>query len=160
MKFTRRRKKVPVVRWPYPVFLPASGVHTSSPRSATPWNWGVPGSDTGPCRTERPQPPCIISAVRHASRRTRGLLVLLFLCALICAQSASFASKHSHWGASHHCCRLCHPGPLPLLQAVNSTGLSPIRAVAWLSLSHDFEAPHEGLLTAGASRAPPLSLPV
>jgi len=90
----------------------------------------------------------------------RVLFVLLFLCALICAQTASFASEHSHHHASRHCCRLCHVGPLPLLEPVTSAGGGPIMAVAWLPLSRDFDTPHEALLTAGSSRAPPFSLPV
>ena len=107
-----------------------------------------------------PQPPCIMGAVLHASRRTDSLLVLLFLCALMCAQSASFASEHSHRHASQHCCLLCHSGPLPLLQPVISTAISPMLAVAWLSLSSDFATPHEGPHTPGSSRAPPLQLPI
>src|SRR5450631_2004884 len=99
-------------------------------------------------------------AVFHASRRTNSLLVLLFLCALMCAQSASFVSEHSHRHASQHCCLLCHSGPLPLLQPVTSTGISPMLAVAWLSLSGDFDTPHEGPHTPGSSRAPPLQLPI
>jgi hypothetical protein len=49
---------------------------------------------------------------------------------------------------------------LPLLQPVTSAGCAPIVAVAWLALSRDFETPHEALLAAGSSRAPPFSLPV
>jgi len=97
--------------------------------------------------------------VFHARRTLRGLFVLLFLCALICAQTASFASDHSH-NRSEHCCGLCHVGPLPLLQPVTAAGGAPIMAVAWLALSRDFDTPHEALLAAGSSRAPPFSLPV
>jgi len=100
-----------------------------------------------------------MGAVFHAHRRTRALFSLLFLCALICAQSASFASEHSHNG-SEHCCGLCHVGPLPLLQPAASAGFTPIVTVAWLSPSRDFGTPHEALLAAGSSRAPPFSLPV
>jgi hypothetical protein len=97
--------------------------------------------------------------VFHAYRKTRALFVLLFLCALICAQTASFASDHSH-NRSEHCCGLCHVGPLPLLQPVTAASGAPIMAVAWLALSRDFETPHEALLAAGSSRAPPFSLSV
>jgi hypothetical protein len=90
-------------------------------------------------------------------RTGRVLLVLLFLCALLCAQSGSFASEHSHEHSSQHCCGLCHIGPLPLLQPVTSAGLAPIVEVAWLSSSFDFDTPHEVLLAAGSSRAPPSS---
>ena len=60
-----------------------------------------------------------MGAVFHAYRKMRALFVLLFLCALICAQSASFASEHSHQHSSQHCLRVCHVGPLPLLQPVD-----------------------------------------
>jgi hypothetical protein len=97
--------------------------------------------------------------VLHARRKLRGLFVLLFLCALICAQTASFASEHSH-NRSEHCCGLCHIGPLPLLEPVTSAGFTPILAVAWLSRSGDFDSPHEAPPATGSSRAPPFSLPV
>jgi hypothetical protein len=84
---------------------------------------------------------------------------VLFLCALVCAQTASFASEHSH-NRSEHCCALCHIGPLPLLEPVTSAGFTPILVVAWLSLSGDFDSPHEALPATGSSRAPPFSLPV
>jgi hypothetical protein len=89
----------------------------------------------------------------------KALFVLLFLCALVCAQTASLASEHSH-NRSEHCCGLCHVGPLPLLQPVAAAGFAPIVTVAWLSLSGDFDTPHEALLAAGSSRAPPFSLSV
>lgn len=85
--------------------------------------------------------------------------MLLFLCALIGAQTASFASEHSH-NRSEHCCALCHVGPLPLLQPVASAGVVPAVPVAWLTLSREFDKLHDAQLTAGSSRAPPLSLPV
>jgi hypothetical protein len=49
---------------------------------------------------------------------------------------------------------------LPILQPVTSAGFTPIVAVAWLSVTGDFDTPHEALLAAGSSRAPPFSLPV
>src|SRR3954463_1212676 len=98
--------------------------------------------------------------VADTCRRTRGLFILLFLCALICAQTASFASAHSHQHSSQHCCGLCHVGPLPLLQPVNSAGFAPDAAVAWLAFFTDAHSAHEVLLAAGSSRAPPSTLPV
>jgi hypothetical protein len=101
-----------------------------------------------------------MGTVFHAHRTTRALLVVLFLCALVCTQSALFASEHSYQHSSQHCCGLCHVGPLPLLQPVSSAGFAPIVAVAWLPWSRNFDTPHEALLTAGSSRAPPASLAV
>jgi hypothetical protein len=93
----------------------------------------------------------------QSGRIARTLLVLLFLCAVVSAQSASFASEHLHQHSSQHCCRLCHAGPLPLLQPATSASLAPILALAWLSSSFDLLTPHEVLLAASSSRAPPLS---
>src|SRR5436305_11099003 len=101
-----------------------------------------------------------MNKVSHVCRRTRALFIVLFLCALICAQTASFASEHSHQHSSQHCCGLCHVGPLPLLQPVTTVAGAPIVTIAWLPWSRDFETPHEAQLTAGSSRAPPLSFPV
>ena len=90
----------------------------------------------------------------------RTLLVLVFLCAMVSAQSASFTSEHSHQHSSQHCCGLCHVGPLPLLQPVTSTALAPMVALALLSSSADCDSPHDVLLAAASSRAPPSSLPL
>ena len=85
---------------------------------------------------------------------------MLFLCALVFAQTASFASEHLHQNSEQHCCGLCHVGPMPLLQPTMSAGCTPMLAVAWISWSPDFDTPREALLIAGSSRAPPLLLPV
>src|SRR5436305_14389251 len=90
--------------------------------------------------------------------RIRALLVLLFLCALVTAQSVSFASEHLHQHSSQHCCGLCHVGPLPLLQPITSAGFAPAVAVALIAPSPACNLPHEVWLAAGSSRAPPVSL--
>src|SRR5438045_1617698 len=81
-------------------------------------------------------------------------LVLLLLCAVVCAQ-ASFAFGHSHQRSSQHCCGLCHAGPLPFLQPVNSAASAPAIAMAWLCRAVDCDTPHEVRLAASSSRAPP-----
>jgi uncharacterized membrane protein len=93
-------------------------------------------------------------------RIARALLVLLFLCAVVSAQTVSIETEHSHQHSSQHCCGLCHIGPLPLLQPVASAEVAPTVAVAWLSSFSDCDFPHEVLLAAGSSRAPPSTLPV
>lgn len=92
--------------------------------------------------------------------RARGMarvsLVVLFLCALVCAQVASLASEHWHHHSSHHCCLLCHAGPMPLLQsAVPAASFAPVLPLAWLERFSGFDAPREALLTSSDSRAPP-----
>jgi uncharacterized membrane protein len=84
----------------------------------------------------------------------RSLLVLVLLYAMVCAQTALLSSEHSH-NSSQHCCGLCHVGPIPFLQPVVAAVLAPIVALAWLASASDRDSPHEVLLTAGSSRAPP-----
>jgi hypothetical protein len=85
----------------------------------------------------------------------RTFLVLLFLCAMVGAQSASFASEHSHQHSSQHCCGLCHVGPLPLLQPASAAAFAPAVTVALLAAPLDCDLRYDVLLTAGSSRAPP-----
>ena len=87
---------------------------------------------------------------------TRLGVVMLVMCAVVCAQTASFISGHSHQRVSQHCCGLCHAGPLPFLQPVNQAAVAPSVAVAWLGWSFNSDTPHEVLLAAGSSRAPPV----
>ena len=82
-------------------------------------------------------------------------LVVLLMCAVICAQAAALDSGHSHQRVSQHCCGLCHVGPLPFLQPVNWAAVAPSVAVAWLCRSVESDTPHEVRLAAGSSRAPP-----
>ena|SRR5712692_6430118 len=91
---------------------------------------------------------------RQARRPALRLLVLLFLGALICAQAASFAIHHSE----QHCCALCHAGPLPFIQPGTVSALSPYLAAIWIARPLASEAPHDVLLDAGSSRAPPFRL--
>jgi len=85
----------------------------------------------------------------------RVLFALLLLCAVVCAQSASFASDYSHRHSSQHCCSLCHAGPLPLIQPAAVSSIAPVLSMAWLEWSLGLDAPHQVLLAAGFSRAPP-----
>lgn len=84
----------------------------------------------------------------------RRLLVLLFLCAVIGAQAASFTDVHSHQNSNHHCCALCHAGPLPFLEPGMAAAVSPDIAVIWIAGPAESEAPHDVLLDSGSSRAP------
>jgi hypothetical protein len=88
-------------------------------------------------------------------RAGKAIWVVLLLCVVACAQTASFTCAHSHRYWSEHCCQLCHLGPLPLLQPAASGTGSPILAVAWLERSGDLSAAHETHPSAGSSRAPP-----
>lgn len=90
-----------------------------------------------------------------AAAAGRVLLVLLLLCAVVCAQSVSLASEHFHQHSSQHCCGLCHAGPLPLIQPSVAAAFAPVLSVAWMEWSADLDTPHQVLLAAGYSRAPP-----
>ena len=83
------------------------------------------------------------------------VLVLLLLSAVICAQATSLLSEQLHQHSSQHCCALCHVGPLPFLQPAVAAYIAPVLAAAWFERSHKLDAPHDVLLTAGYSRAPP-----
>jgi hypothetical protein len=82
-------------------------------------------------------------------------LVLLLLSALICAQATSLLSEQLHQHSSQHCCALCHIGPLPFLQPAVAAYIAPVLAAAWFERSHQLDTPHDIMLTAGYSRAPP-----
>jgi hypothetical protein len=79
-------------------------------------------------------------------------LVLLLLSAVICAQATSLLSEQLHQHSSQHC---CHIGPLPFLQPAVAGYIAPMLAAAWFEWSHKLDAPHDVMLTAGYSRAPP-----
>ncbi len=100
---------------------------------------------------------CVMITAMHQKWAIAGraLFVLLLLCSVLCAQSASFASEHSHPHSSQHCCSLCHAGPLPLIQAATASAFAPALSMAWLEWSSGLDAPHQVLLAAGYSRAPP-----
>jgi hypothetical protein len=84
------------------------------------------------------------------------LFVLLFLCAVVLAQTESLANQHSHdHSGTQHCCGLCHSGPLPLLQSTTSASVSPQLTVVWIAGIFETDAPHDILFSDGSSRAPP-----
>jgi hypothetical protein len=85
----------------------------------------------------------------------RLIYLLLLLSALVFAQTTSLASEHLHQHSSQHCCGLCHSGPLPFVQPAIAANVAPMLSVAWLENSSGLDTPHEVILTAGSSRAPP-----
>lgn len=97
----------------------------------------------------------VIKMPQKATAAGRVLLVLLLLCAVVSAQSVSLVSEHLHQHSSHHCCLLCHAGPLPLIQPAVTTAFAPVLSMAWLEWSAGLNAPHQVWLAAGDSRAPP-----
>jgi hypothetical protein len=82
------------------------------------------------------------------------MLILLLMCAVVCAQTALLCSKHSHQHSAQHCCGLCYAGPMPLLPATVSTGFVPFVALAWIFWACDLNTPHDVRLAASDSRAP------
>jgi hypothetical protein len=98
----------------------------------------------------------IVPEMHQKAAATPKVLIVLFLvCAVVCAQGASFASGHSHRHSSQHCCSLCHAGPLPLIQPAAASVVAPVLSMAWLEWSSGLDAPRLVLLAAGYSRAPP-----
>jgi len=82
-------------------------------------------------------------------------LMLLLMCAMVGAQTASIASEHFHQHSSQHCCGLCHVGPLPFLQSTTAAAFAPVFVPGWLVPQDCSGAPREALLPSGCSRAPP-----
>ena len=91
----------------------------------------------------------------EASSARRLLLVLFVLCATVCAQSASLVAEQETHHDPGHCCRLCHAGPAPILPVNTSPIIAPIFSPVLFAVSRPVSAPHEALVTAAASRAPP-----
>jgi hypothetical protein len=81
--------------------------------------------------------------------------VLLLLCAILCAQSASLLSEELHRHPSEHCCGLCHTGPLPFVKPTSMAGLAPVLAVLWIAPIVDASAALAEILPSSDTRAPP-----
>ena len=90
------------------------------------------------------------------TRRTpavRLALVVLLLCAVVCAQAASLEEFHKET-SQHHCCAMCHAG-MPFVRSAPVGPIAPVASSGWVEKVWSANAPHEVLLTAGSSRAPP-----
>jgi hypothetical protein len=87
----------------------------------------------------------------------RLALIVILLAAVVCAQAASLEEFH-HQSSSHHCCGLCHAG-MPFVQSAQAGPIAPVASNGWLEQPWTVDTPHEVLLTAGSSRAPPVSFP-
>jgi hypothetical protein len=94
--------------------------------------------------------------LREGTTARRLVLTLLVLCLTLWAQSAALdaAGTETH-GPSQHCCGLCHLGPIPVLPAAITTVVAPVSAPLWLAACDAAPVPHEVLLIAAATRAPP-----
>ncbi|HTS66798.1 MAG TPA: hypothetical protein VMH28_32465 [Candidatus Acidoferrales bacterium] len=84
---------------------------------------------------------------------SRLFAVVLFLCAVVCAQAAWLAFEHPH--SSDHCCQLRHLGPLPFLEPAPVAQFVPVVAMEWFRGSTEIGTAHEALFAAASSRAPP-----
>src|ERR1035437_4149711 len=97
----------------------------------------------------------LASMVRKAGFGRRGTLVLLLLCIVVFAQAAALASQYEQHGACHHCCLLCHVGPLALLPPSVPAVLAPVAPAGWRPAGPVSELAREMPLAASSSRAPP-----
>src|SRR5689334_24218873 len=94
--------------------------------------------------------------MNRLGRLARGTLLVLFLCALVVAQAASFANEHPHpHSSSQHCCSVCHAGPLPFLQPTPASSIAPQLVAAWCAGVVVSQLPIETLRSGKSSRAPP-----
>ena len=84
----------------------------------------------------------------------RFLLVVLMICAILCAQVSALALENEHHHSSQHCCALCHVG-LPFVQPVVSATAPPVLSTAWLAAFADQDTPHQVMLGQASSRSPP-----
>jgi hypothetical protein len=89
----------------------------------------------------------------HCDRRFG--VVLLLLCVMVLAQSASLSAQGESHHSSDHCCLLCHVGPLPFLQTTVSAGRAPVFQVVWLASPAHFETTADVLVVPSPSRGPP-----
>ena len=92
---------------------------------------------------------------REAGFGKRGVLVLLLLCVIVFAQAAALCSQFEQHGACHHCCLLCHVGPLALLPPSIPVVLAPAAPAGWRAASPVSDIAREMPLAASSSRAPP-----
>ena len=97
----------------------------------------------------------LVSMARKAGFGRRGSLVLLLLCVIVFAQVAALSSQFEQHGARHHCCLLCHVGPLALLPPSIPAVLAPAAPAGWRAANPVSGPVREMPLAASSSRAPP-----
>jgi hypothetical protein len=93
--------------------------------------------------------------MRHLNRHRKALLIVLLLCVTGAAQFAALGSETETHHASDHCCLRCHVGPLPFLEASESSLVAPVFEVVWLAPATDVATLHDVQLPASPARAPP-----
>ena len=81
-------------------------------------------------------------------------VIVLLLCAVVSAQAFSLESFHHENTSTHHCCGLCHAG-MPFVRSAPAGPIAPVATGTWVEKSWKIDAPHDVLLSAGSSRAPP-----
>jgi hypothetical protein len=74
---------------------------------------------------------------------------------MVFAQVAALSSQFEQHGACHHCCLLCHVGPLALLPTSIPVVLAPAAPAGWRAASPVSGLAREMPLAASPSRAPP-----
>jgi hypothetical protein len=85
----------------------------------------------------------------------KALLIVLLLCVTGVAQFAALIGQPETHRSSDHCCLLCHVGPLPFLEASESSAVAPVFEVVWLTPALEIATTHDALLPSSPARAPP-----
>jgi len=93
-------------------------------------------------------------AGRGPTRAGKGIL-LLFVCAIVFAQSAALVAQFEPHHAAEHCCLLCHVGALPFLQVAVASTLAPMFRKVWSTPAAETTAILQAALVTRSSRAPP-----
>jgi hypothetical protein len=94
--------------------------------------------------------------VDRIHRGTWVLWILLLLCAVCCAQTASLFEIHSHEHSPQHCCGLCHTGPLPFVAPAGGAENTPLLAVVALAIWAEGRCASEQSSSHIPTRGPPL----
>lgn len=93
----------------------------------------------------------------RGTTRTGWITLVLFVCLVVFAQSASLSAQFESHHATDHCCLLCHVGAIPFLQVAVASRLTPVFREVWFAPPVDVVMAGESVPLIRASRAPPQS---
>ena len=92
--------------------------------------------------------------------KSRWVVALLILCAVVGVQSAAAMDVHDHHHAGSHtrCCVACHAGYLPALHDGGHVQVAPPSATEWRPAARDESVDDLRPNSPDSSRAPPAGL--